>query len=206
MFIKISRLISPVSFLKHTLVYSTQNTENTPKITTRGAVGRYIRINFPFFSLTVGPARESAQSFGEICSGSDGVWRRVHCTLPQTSKIWCFYFLEICMFIKISRLISPVSCLKHTPVYSTQNPENALKINTRGAVGRYIRVIFSVFRLWSDQLGGRLNVLGKSARAQMKFGGGHTAHSHSYPKYGVFISSKSPCLSSYRASYHKYHA
>jgi len=161
LFVAQSRFVSPVPCLTHTLVYSTQNTENTPKITTRGAVGRYIRINFPFFSLTVGPAREPAQSFGEICSGSDGVWRRAHCTLPQTSKIWCFYFLEICMFIKISRLISLVSCLKHTPVYSTQNPENALKINTRGAVGRYIRVIFSVFSLVVGPARGSAECFGK---------------------------------------------
>jgi len=31
-----------------------------------------------------------------------------------------------------------------------------------------------------DQLGSRLNVLEKSGRAQMEFGGGHTAHTHSH--------------------------
>jgi len=40
--------------------------------------------------------------------------------------------------------------------------------------------LYHVFRWWSNQLGGRLNVLGKIVRAQMDFGGWHTTHTHSH--------------------------
>jgi len=77
MFISQTSSISPVSCLKHTPLYSTQNIRKHPKTFTRG----YILTTLSSISLVVGPAGLSAQCFGESSSGSDRVWWRLQHTL-----------------------------------------------------------------------------------------------------------------------------
>ena len=172
MFIALSRLISLVSRPKHNLFTSR----------------RSLLLVFP---LVAEPARQSAQWFGKSWAGSDGVWRRTRHTLRYPSKYFVFIFFQIGMFIALSRFISPVSCLKHTPVYSTQTVENAPNFIARGAVGRYMRITFACI-----SAGGRTT----SAVGSMvweKLGGLRrslvqvTAHTAIFiKKYFVFISSK----------------
>jgi len=82
---------------------------------------------------------------------------------PVGLKIRSFYFPRISMFITLSLFISPVSCSKHTPSYSTQNTENTQKTNTKGVVRRCMHIALSC--IWLE-----VNVLGKLGRAQMEFG------------------------------------
>jgi len=81
-------------------------------------------------------------------------------------KICSVYFLKIGMFISQTSSISPVSCLKHTPLYSTQNARKHPKPPPGVLSGDISAPLYSVFRWSLDQLGGRLNVLGKVRRAQ----------------------------------------
>jgi len=160
MFIALSRFISPVSCPKHTLVYSTQNVENAPNFITRGIVRRYMRITFACISAG-GQTRSAVGSmFSEKLGGLRWSLVQVTAHTAISIKILCFYFFQIGMFIALSRFISPVSCLKHTPVYSTQTVENAPNFITRGVVRRYMRITFACI-----SAGGRTNGLGKVGRA-----------------------------------------
>ena len=58
-----------------------------------------------------------------------------------------FYLLEIVMFITQTSSISPVSCPKPTPLYSTQKARKHIKSPTRGIVRRYILTTLSSISL-----------------------------------------------------------
>ena len=78
------------------------------------------------------------------------------------------------MFISQTSSIAPLSCLKHALCTARKLPENIPKPPPGVLSGDISSPIYCVFCWWSDQLGCRLNVLGKVRRAQMKFGGGDT--------------------------------
>jgi len=54
-----------------------------------------------------------------------------HCDIHQNMK---FFFLQIGMFITLSRFISPLSCPKHTLFCDTQRVENIPKFTARCTV------------------------------------------------------------------------
>jgi len=101
-------------------------------------------------------------------------------------KICSFYFLEMGMFISQTSSISPVSCLKHNPLYCTQNARKHLKTSPGVLSGDISSPLYQVFCWSSDQLGCQLNVLGKVRRAQIEFGCGRITHPHAPQNMQMF--------------------
>jgi len=129
---------------------------------------------------------------------------RRHTTHSNSSPNMLFSFLQIGIFIALSRFKSSVSCPKKTPVYSTKNTGNVPKYATGGVARRYMHIIFPSLSL----------VVGLARRSAQCFGESwsgsdevwETSHytQQQLSKYAVFISPKSAYLSRYRATCHRY--
>ena len=111
MFITQTSSISPVSCPKPTPLYSTQKARKHIKSPTRGIVRRYILTTLSSISLVVGPARLSAQRFGESSSGSDGVWWRFCENFQSTSNQGCIPLCKRGSLLSVPPSLCPESCV-----------------------------------------------------------------------------------------------
>jgi len=111
MFITQTSSISPVSSRKHTPLYSTPNARKHIKPPNRGIVRRHILTTLSSISLVVGPARLSAQCFGESSSGSDGVWWRFCENFQSTSNQGCIPLCKRGSLLSVPPSLCPESCV-----------------------------------------------------------------------------------------------
>ena len=127
--------------------------------------------------LETGPARRSAQCFGETWSGSAGVWVQSHHTHLCPSKYAVFISTESACLSRYRASYRQYRA-QNTPLFTARRMPKTLQNPTPEVLsGDTCPSLYQVFGWRSDQLGGRLNVLGKLGRAQMEFG--HTRQSSS---------------------------